>query len=256
MTDYQQIKNKLIPTIKVAGAAILELQKTGFEISKKGDNDIVTKADILADEILKTQLNTAYPDYGWLSEESIDDPDRLNRKRVWIVDPIDGTREYALSIPEYAISVALIENGEPIIAVIYNPAANKLFYAAKGEGAELNGEKIHCKTAHNGKLKLLASRSEYKRGEWERFMQNEVVVIGSIAYKLALIAAGDADATFSLGPKNEWDIAAGVLIVQEAGGVVTDKHRQAFKFNNQKVLVDSIVATSAVASETIFKMIA
>lgn len=256
MTDYEQIKNKLIPIIKIAGSAILELQKTGFDVSRKANNDIVTKADILADEILKTQLSTAYPNYGWLSEESVDDPNRLKCKRVWVVDPIDGTREYALSIPEYAISVALIEDGVPILASIYNPAANKLFYAAAGLGAELNGQTIHCKNNHTDKLKLLASRSEYKRGEWERFMQNEVVIVGSIAYKLALVAAGEADATFSLGPKNEWDIAAGVLIVQEAGGVVTDKHHQPFKFNSKKVLVDSIVASSAVTSDLVFKMIA
>lgn len=255
MTDYQTIKNKLIPIIKVAGAAILELQKTGFEVNKKGSNDIVTKADILADEILKTQLNTAFPEYGWLSEESVDDPRRLQCKRVWVVDPIDGTREYASLIPEYAISVALIEDGIPIVAAIYNPAADKLFYAEKGHGAELNGQAIQCKPKHNGKLKLLASRSEYKRGEWDRFKTNEVLVVGSIAYKLALVAAGEADATFSLGPKNEWDIAAGVLILQEAGGIVTDKHHQSFKFNSKKVLVDSIVGSSADASNVIFDLI-
>lgn len=249
--------NILLQSVKKAGEAILTLQKTGFTIQKKVNHDIVTEADYAANEILQTALLEKFPDDGWLSEESVLDKNRLQKERIWIVDPIDGTKEYAHGIPEYAISVALIEKGEPILAAIFNPASNELFHAVKHQGAWLNNKPIHCRPEQPAaRLLLLASRSEYKRGEWEKFIvHHEVKQVGSIAYKLGLIAAGMADATFSLGPKNEWDIAAGVLLVQEAGGVVTDRQRNSFLFNRDNVLVDGIVASSKPVNELIFSLI-
>lgn len=239
-----------------AGAAILKLQETGFSVSRKENNDLLTQADLLANDIIKKHLSAAFPEDGWLSEESVDDEARLQARRVWVVDPIDGTREYALGVPEYAISVALVEEGKPTVACVFNPASNEYFHAEVGKGAWLWDERIHCSGAAPQKLTLLASRSETKRGEWDRFAKiHEVQVVGSIAYKLALIAAGRADATFSLGPKSEWDIAAGVLLVQEAGGVVTDQAQLAFIFNQAKVLVNGIVASSQSAHDNVFRLI-
>jgi myo-inositol-1(or 4)-monophosphatase len=248
----------LLQAMREAGEAILTLQRTGFTVSIKSNHDIVTKADLLANDILRSRLTTAFPDTGWLSEESVDDRVRLNCERVWIVDPIDGTKEYATGIPEYAISVALVEHGEPVLAAVFNPASEELFYAIKGKGAWLHDQPIHCLSVLSGKdFLLLASRSEYKRGEWDQYQkQHRVKQVGSIAYKLALVAAGRADATFSLGPKNEWDIAAGVLLVTEAGGRVTDKLRKPLVFNRQDVKVNGIVASSAMSNEGIFALIA
>ncbi|RDI48687.1 3'(2'),5'-bisphosphate nucleotidase CysQ [Aquicella lusitana] len=238
-----------------AGEAILGLQKTGFTVAKKANNDIVTKADLLANEILKTQLCGQFPAIGWLSEESVDDSSRLECERVWVVDPIDGTKEYAYGIPEYAISVALVEKGKPVLSAVFNPATNEFFHAIKNEGAWLNNQKIVCTPdVTSNPFLLLASRSEYKRGEWERFQQHQIKQVGSIAYKLALIAAGQGDATWSLGPKNEWDIAAGVLLVQEAQGRVTDKKKGEFIFNRHEVKVDGIIAAAATAYERIFAL--
>jgi myo-inositol-1(or 4)-monophosphatase len=249
-------RDVLIEAVHEAGAAILALQETGFAISRKANNDLLTQADLLANDMLKTRLLQAFPDYGWLSEESADDVSRLAAKRVWVVDPIDGTKEYALGIPEYAISVALVEEGEPVLACVFNPATDEFFHAIKGEGAWLNGHPIICDTSASRRMTLLASRSECKRGEWDPFLlHHEVKQIGSIAYKLALIAAGQAHATFSLGPKNEWDIAAGVLLVKEAHGLVTDQFQQPFLFNQEKVLVNGIVATSRQANSPVFEMI-
>jgi myo-inositol-1(or 4)-monophosphatase len=256
MNDYSAISKVLLSVMHTAGVAILKIQKDGFTVEKKGHDDIVTVADLLANDILRTELTTAFPDYGWLSEESVDDPARLNCKRVWIVDPIDGTREFAQGIPEYAISVALVEDGKPIVASVYNPAAQKLFFATAGGGAFLGNNSIHCRDrVQDGKLTLLASRSEFKKGKWDRFNTQDVQPIGSIAYKLALIAAGLGDATFSLSPKNEWDIAAGVLLVHEAGGIVTNKQGEVINFNQKKVLVDGIVATSSISKDLVFKLI-
>lgn len=238
-------KKILLQAVQEAGLAIFNLQKKGFSIQEKGQHDILTEADLLANHILQSQLLGAFPEYGWLSEETIDNSERLKRKRVWVVDPIDGTREYAQRIPEYAISVALVEDKEPILAAVFNPFTNELFHAMKDQGAWLQDKKLFCRKDLPEKLVLLASRSEYKRGEWNRFqLDHQVEQIGSIAYKLALIAAGKGHATFSLGPKSEWDIAAGVLLVSEAGGIVLNKHQQTFSFNQENVLVNGIVATA------------
>lgn len=257
VTSYLEKEKKVLLTaVREAGEAVRALQQTQLEVKNKANNDIVTVADLRADEILKHALLGAFPEDGWLSEETVDDAERLLRRRVWIVDPIDGTREYATGIPEYALSVALVEKGVPVLAVVYNPATNELFYAIKGVGAWLNDMKIVCEPMSNEKMRLLASRSEYRRGEWARFEQDcEVVQVGSIAYKLALLAAGRAHATFSLGPKSEWDIAAGVLLVLESGGQVSDKGRQPFVFNNKNIRVNGIVAAAASVSDRIFSLI-
>jgi len=246
----------LLPAMQLAGNEILAMQNANLKISNKQNNDIVTQADLAADRILRDQLLGHFPEYGWLSEESVDDLSRQQAQRVFIIDPIDGTREYATGVPEYAISVALVEDGVPIVAAIFNPATQELFHAIKGKGAWLNNQQIHCKSDSSASLTLLASRSEYRRGEWSQFETNHTVIqVGSIAYKLALIAAGKADATFSLGPKSEWDIAAGVLIVQEAGGFALNQQAEAFKFNNQDILVNGIVAANNTLKNTIFDLI-
>jgi myo-inositol-1(or 4)-monophosphatase len=221
----------------------------------KENKDVLTEADLLANQILQARLLKAFPDDGWLSEESVDHASRLNKRRVWVIDPIDGTREYIAGIAEYAVSAALVEDGQPVMACVFNPETNEMFSAVLGAGAYLNGKRVHCRSACADKLLLLASRSESIRGEWERFRAHDVKIVGSIAYKLGLVAAGFADATFSLGPKNEWDIAAGVLLVKEAGGLATDKDYRPFVFNQSQVRVNGIVAVSNVAQRQVATLI-
>jgi myo-inositol-1(or 4)-monophosphatase len=247
----------LLLAMREAGAAIIRLQRSGFSIEKKANQDIVTQADVLANEIIKSRLMMAFPEDGWLSEENHDDMNRLSQRRVWIIDPIDGTKEFAAGVPEYAISVALVANGVPILASVYNPATDELYHASKDRGAWGGKSRLHCANSTSARdILLLASRSEHARGEWGRFEKvYRVQQMGSIAYKLALVAAGRAHGTFSLGPKNEWDIAAGVLLVTEAGGIVTDKNRQEIQFNRRQVLVDGIVATTADTNNDIFALI-
>lgn len=245
----------LVDAVREAGSAIADMRKHGVNVSVKDNQDVLTQADLLANQILHARLLSAFPDDGWLSEESVDDDARLRCSRIWIVDPIDGTREYIAGVPEYAVSVALVEQGQPLLACVFNPETNELFSAARGHGTHLNGKRVLCRENAVQPFSLLASRSEYKRGEWERFQHQHVKVVGSIAYKLALIAGGFADATFSLGPKNEWDIAAGVLLVTEAGGVAADKSGQSFVFNQPQVKVNGIVAASSLALHDVFKLI-
>lgn len=255
MNTFKLEKDHLLDCIRIAGDAAYHIQQNGFTTMKKENNDLLTEADITANAIIKSSLLNAFPEDGWLSEETVDDPKRLQMSRVWIVDPIDGTIEFTKQLPEFAVSVALVIDQQPVLAAIYHPCTQTLFHAIKHQGAYLNGKRIYCKSNKN-KLTLLASRSEVENGKWKINLPDiEVKPIGSIAYKLALIAAGEADATLSLGPKSEWDIAAGCLLIQEAGGFTSDKYKRPFKFNQANTRVDSIVATSRIAHELVFEYI-
>ncbi len=216
----------------------------GFRIGSKGHDNPVTEADLEADWALKEILQGAFPDYGWLSEETADNPSRLNRRRVWIVDPLDGTKEFISGIPEFAVAVALIEDGEPVLGVTYNPIRREMYWAARGMGCHLNSRRVRVtRTRVLRRAHVLASRSEAARGEWQVFRGTlRVSPTGSVAYKLAMVAAGRGDATFTRSPKSEWDIASGAALVAEAGGRITDIRGHALRFNRRHVKLDGLIA--------------
>ncbi|MDP9122511.1 MAG: 3'(2'),5'-bisphosphate nucleotidase CysQ, partial [Acidobacteriota bacterium] len=181
---------------------------------RKAGGDPVTEADTELDALLRRLLPR--PGEGWLSEETEDDPARLACERVWVVDPLDGTREFVLGLPEWAISIGLIEAGEAVAGGICNPATGETFLGARGLGVTVNGQpaRVGSRSLLSG-ARVLASRSEVRRGEWQSPSppSYELLPMGSVAYKLALVAAGLADATWTLSPKHEWDVAAGVALV-------------------------------------------
>jgi myo-inositol-1(or 4)-monophosphatase len=210
----------------------------------KAGGDPVTAADTELDKVLRDCLCDDTD--GWLSEETADDLTRLDRSRVWVVDPLDGTREFIQGIDEWCISIGLVEQRNVIAAGIYNPARDQLFLGSKQTGVTLNGNSVAVskRTSLAGAM-ILASRSEVKRGEWERFKDGpfDFIPCGSVAYKLAQVSAGLADATFTLVPKNEWDVAAGALLVEAAGGIVVDKQCRPLTFNRQDTLLGGIIAS-------------
>ena len=165
--------------------------------------------------------------------------------RVWVVDPLDGTREFVKGIPEFCTSIAMVENGRPIAGGLYNPATNETFLGSLESGVTYNG-----KPAFAGKknslagASVLASRSEVKRGEWKRFEHAnfQVIAMGSVAYKLALVAAGLADATFTLTPKNEWDVAGGAALVESGGGSARTLEGKPLRCNNEDPLMSGVFA--------------
>lgn len=242
-----------------AGAVILKYYKADYEIKEKGYHNPVTTADHAADSRLKEILMGARPNYGWLSEETVDSPDRLDKTRVWVVDPLDGTKEFIEGVPNFVVSIALVENGAPIVGVLYNPVTGELFTAAKSEGAFLNGEPIHCITKENvADMVILNSRSETRRGLWEPFAGTfgELKAIGSVAYKLGLTAAGKADIFASLRPKNEWDICAGNCIINEAGGKLIDLKGNDVIFNQEKTLIEpGLIAGDVKAVDKTFEVL-
>jgi myo-inositol-1(or 4)-monophosphatase len=218
----------------------------GYQIDSKGKNNPVTTADFEADAELKQILREAFPTYGWLSEETVDNDDRLTAERVWIVDPLDGTKEFIKGIPEFVVANALAERGVPVMGVSYNPIKDELFWGVRGAGCHLNDKVVTVSDIdaleHST---ILASRSETARGEWKAY-EGRVTVrpIGSVAYKLALVAAGQADATFTLTPKSEWDIASGVALIIAAGGRVTDLYGGPIEFNRRDVKTPGFVASN------------
>src|ERR1700685_3972011 len=217
MTEVEALV-RIHEALEEADRAIARFFPGAVQVDFKSGDDPITEADRVSNRVL---YNTLVRDGdGWLSEESVDDPSRLQKKRVWIVDPLDGTREFAAGIPEWCISVGLVENGHAIAGGIRNPATGETFLGSLGTGLIYNGSTALCsQTKCLSSATILASRTEVKRGEWKQFENCPFAVkaVGSVAYKLALVAAGVADATWTLCPKHEWDVAAGGGFVKTAG---------------------------------------
>ena len=176
-----------------------------------------------------------------------------------MVDPLDGTKEFIEGVPHFVVSIALVENGQPILGVLYNPVTTETFTAAKDHGAFLDGEKINCSEKENiNEMVILNSRSETRRGLWEPFKSTfkELKAIGSVAYKLGLTAAGRADIFASLRPKNEWDICAGNCIINEAGGKLIDLNGNTRDYNSPNTLITpGLIAGQVTAVEKTFSVL-
>jgi myo-inositol-1(or 4)-monophosphatase len=218
-------------------------------VKMKGLDNPVTIADYKADKYLFNFLLSEFPDDGWLSEETVDTYERLDKTRVWIVDPLDGTKEFIEGIPHFAVSIALVYKNEPVVGVIYNPATDEMFSCQRGKGVYLNGDKVFVSQKTNlSNSSITVSRSEVKRNEWEPY-RNEfksINPIGSVAYKLALVSSGNYDIFTTIAPKNEWDICAGDCLVSEAGGVFKTINDKKIIYNQKKTLVtDTIIATNS-----------
>ena len=212
----------------------------------KGENDPVTVIDRTVDERLRELLPREGE--GWLSEETADDPVRLEKRRVWIVDPLDGTREFVDKVPEWCVSIGLVEDGRAVAGGICNPATGETFLGSIETGVTLNGKPPERRSLPEPEdAVVLASRSETKRGEWERFREAPFRIrpMGSVAYKLACVAGGLANATWTLVPKHEWDVAAGAALVLASGGVVSTLAGEPPVFNRRSPKLDGFGAFSA-----------
>jgi len=241
-----------------AGEIIMQYYCDDYEIKEKGYHNPVTTADNEADTYLKSTLMSARPQYGWLSEETVDSKNRLNKEKVWIVDPLDGTKEFIEGVPQFVVSIALVEKGIPIIGVLHNPVTKETFHAAKGEGAYLNQGQYRCSIKDSTRdMVILNSRSETRRGLWEPYKKHfkELRPIGSVAYKMGLTAIGKADIFATLRPKNEWDICAGTCLINEAGGKVINLNGKDITFNNQKTLIEpGLIAGYNLSVEKTYKI--
>lgn len=227
-----------------AGKAIKEFYKSqDLDVTYKGKNQPLTDADLAANRIIKEAIQKNFPQDGWLSEEDPDSEERFSKSRLWIVDPLDGTSDFIKQNPEFAVSIGLVENGEPVLGVIYQPITKELFWGAKGVGAFLNDKEIQTKG--NGNLKditVLASQSEFKRGEWDVFKGDfQIKPTGGTAFKLALVASGRAESCFTLQPKSEWDICAGHALLNLTGGKISTATGEKVEYNQKKPLYSHLL---------------
>jgi len=229
----------------LAGARIAQHAARERASWDKSADHPVTQADLEANALIAEGLAGAFPDDPILSEETADSPERASAERLWVVDPLDGTKEFIENVPEYAVSIALAIAGQPVVGVVYQPLTRECFWAARGAGAWLGETRL--RVSRRTRLEdavLLTSRTELKRGQVEPFRGAvaELRPVGSVAFKLALVAAARGDVWLSMAPKSEWDVCAGHLLVREAGGVFSDLAGAERDYNRSDVLLQPPMA--------------
>lgn len=236
-------RDLLAATVREAGLLAHSMFRTDLKTWTKGASSPVSEADIAVNDLIERQLRTVTPDYGWLSEESADDTARLDKRLVWIVDPIDGTRGYLAGREDWCISVALVENGLPVLATVFAPATDEFFFAVRGQGAARNDLQVHVTSG----AELDFSRVAGPKPLVERLKHSEHEIIlhpriGSLALRFCRVAQGSLDAAFAGGQSRDWDLAAANLIVQEAGGNMTALSGDTLVYNRREVAHGMLVA--------------
>lgn len=230
-----------------AGRIAMRFFRQKYERWEKSPGQIVTEADLAVDRYLHAELRRDHATDGWLSEETEDDRVRLQRRRVWVVDPIDGTRSFAEGVAEFTISVALLIDDRAVLGFVLNPATDEMFEARLGHGTYLNG--VRVQTTHMHELhdaRIVASKFETRNRNFKSLIPNaRMSSLGSLAYKLALVAAGRFDGYLSWRRTHDWDIAAAVLLLAEAGGVLTDAGGGPIHLNRPDPIHQGLLAAGA-----------
>ena len=236
MPERQLNRDAVIAATQEAAALAFASWRKGAvpdtKVWEKSENNPVSDIDMAVDALLTTRLRAILPDAAWLSEETVDDPARLDARLLWLVDPIDGTRDYVRGRSGWCVSVALVADGLPVFAVMAAPAEGKLWVAANGEGVTCNGERLF------GSRRLDFIGSRVPADDLPRLDSDLVTVTkpNSIAMRMTMVACDRADLVATLRWGNEWDVAAAHLVAQEAGGVVTDALGQPISYNKPKPL--------------------
>jgi myo-inositol-1(or 4)-monophosphatase len=240
--DFARDSALLVDAVREAGALALRMFKSDLRQWIKGKSSPVSEADIAVDELLKDRLQSGSPDYGWLSEETADDRTRLERRRVWIVDPIDGTRAYLAGRDDWSVSAALVEDGQPRLGAVFAPVTSEFYFATRGQGAERNGERIAVAPGES----LAVDRMSGPKFLLDRVRgtpsEEAYSKIGSLALRLSRVAEGRLDAAFAGGNSRDWDLAAAHLLVSEGGGAMTTLQGEGLVFNRPEVAHQVLVA--------------
>ncbi|MGY4623400.1 3'(2'),5'-bisphosphate nucleotidase CysQ [Bradyrhizobium sp. USDA 4486] len=244
MSDLSDDYALLIAAVRDAGTLAMRYFGASPIAWEKQGGTLVSNADLAVDAFLRGRLTNARPEYGWLSEETEDDHARLTRCRVWVVDPIDGTRAFLEGLPHFCHSVALVEDGWPIMGALYNPATDEFYEALAGRGAKLNGRPINVSARSEiAGCRMAAFAPMFRHPAWrEPWPEMQIIQRDSVAYRIALVASSNADAAFGLNPKNDWDLAAAHIVVVEAGGVMTSHDGQKMHYNRETPIQKSFLA--------------
>lgn len=249
MTDL----DLLIVAARKAGDIAADFFKSAPKVwDKPAGQGPVTEADLAVDTMLRETLTAVRPSYGWLSEETDDTSDRLSTTRQFIIDPIDGTRAFIDGSKDWAHSLAIVEKGQVIAGVVYLPMKDQMFAAWHGKGATLNGETLHIGRTATPPT-ILTNTPTMDVTNWKNAQPPKVDrhFRSSLAYRMCLVAEGRFDGMITLRPSWEWDIAAGALILAEAGGTVTDKEGAPLRFNNPHPQVNGVIGAVPTFHQTL-----
>ena len=253
-SERAAIADQLAQAVREAGDLALTTFNASLKHWIKGKDSPVSEADIAVDNLLRERLLAIVPDAGWLSEETEDDPARMSRRRVWVVDPIDGTRAYIAGLVDWTISAALVEDGRPIVAALFAPAENEFFSAIVGEGAICNGQRI---TATEGES-LEGARLSGPRRTVEQLAAAVPSIMAlprvhSLALRFARVAQGRLDAALSGGSSHDWDLAAADLLVHEAAGALTTLAGDRILYNRPEPVHGPLVAAGRLRHQALRK---
>jgi myo-inositol-1(or 4)-monophosphatase len=242
-SERAAIAEQLAQAVREAGDLALTTFNASLKHWIKGKDSPVSEADIAVDNLLRERLLAIVPDAAWLSEEAEDDPARVSKRRVWVVDPIDGTRAYIAGLVDWTISVALVEDGRPIVAALFAPAENEFFSAIAGEGAVCNGQKISATEGES----LEGARLSGPRRTVEQLAVAVPSIMAlprvhSLALRFARVAQGRLDAALSGGNSHDWDLAAADLLVHEASGAMTTLAGDRILYNRPEPVHGPLVA--------------
>lgn len=258
--DWLEADHRLLAdATRAAGALAMEFFESGdLTTWEKWPGHPVSDADIAVDRLLKEALREERPNYGWLSEESEDDLSRLATERQWVVDPIDGTRAFLAGRREFCVATALVSDGRPLAAVIFNPATDEFFESVRGKGVWLNQKRLRVRDASSPQqIRVLSGRNEIRRAVWATHVDGvEVTPVSSMAYKLALVASGKFDAAVTLWDKHDWDVVAGDLMIREAGGLVTTREGETLHYNLKEPRHRSVVAAGRILHDKLLQRLA
>ena len=253
--DRALVRDRLASAVREAGALALHMFRGRPASWIKGASSPVSEADLAVDALLRERL-LAIRDAGWLSEETEDDPARLQRTEVWVVDPIDGTRAYLAGLAEWVIAAALVRFGRPLVAALYAPVSDELFLSVAVGGATLNGAPI--KASAGDQLAGATFSGAKRRLDSLAAVEPRIVTaprIPSLALRLARVATGALDGTFAAANSHDWDLAAADLLVHEAGGLVTTLTGESLIYNRPDPVHGALVAAGRARHELLLGLI-
>ena len=249
--------NLVKESILEAGKLAIKWFRKDPEQWEKDDGSLVSKADIEINDLLNKLLKDKNPEFGWLSEENEDDKSRLDKKITFVVDPLDGTKAFLEGKREFSISVAIVKNGLPISGIVFSPSTGEMFEAEKNKGSWKNNKKVIISNYNRlEKCKMIAFKPMFSHPAWrEPWPKMDIENRNSIAYRMALVASGQYDAMMALNSKNDWDIAAGDLLISESGGIVTLHTNKKIIYNTENTKKPSVIGTNKAIHEKIIKRV-
>lgn len=247
LADPNRLRPALDTVVREAGALALPFFRPGGHTTagvwSKAGGSPVTEADVAVDTFLKIRLSELVPDAAWLSEETRDDPVRLRRSLVWVVDPIDGTRAFLSGNPDWSIAVALLEDAEPVLGIVYAPVANQFYEAFRGEGATCNSVRIAVSAREGlGGTRVAGPKSLVERLAIQAPNVEAVDKIPSLALRIARVADGQIDLGLISANARDWDLAAADLVLREAGGALVGFDGEAPRYNRPDPIHGELIA--------------